>query len=38
MDSSQLFTFDTLPGVRGDLPLLVQARHEGIDLQDALAE
>lgn len=38
MDSSQLFTFQTLPGVRGDLPLLVQARHEGIDLQDALAE
>lgn len=38
MDSSQLFTFETLPGVRGDLPLLVQARHEGIDLQDALAE
>lgn len=38
MDSSQLFTFETLPGVRGDLPLLVQARHEGIDLQDTLAE
>ncbi len=38
MDSSQLFTFEALPGVSGDLPLLVQARHEGIDLQDALAD
>lgn len=38
MDSSQLFTFQTLPGVRGDLPLLVQARGEGIDLHDALSE
>lgn len=38
MDTSQLFTVERLPGVRGDLPLLVQARHEGIDLHDALAE
>lgn len=38
MDSSELFTVETLPGVRGELPLLVQARDTGIGLHDALAE
>jgi alpha-ketoglutarate-dependent taurine dioxygenase len=38
MHTSQLFTLETMPGIHGGLPLLVQARGEGIDLLDALAE